>query len=76
MAVTELVYADGEVLGTFTDEEIVMKIIFTVGEWKWLRQQGLADYALWTDKELDNYDRTTMLIGNKCGVDCFVSKLS
>lgn len=41
--------------------------------WKILREGGWC-FAQWTDKELENYNKDSGLIGTKCGIDCYVTK--
>jgi len=41
--------------------------------WQKLREDG-CDFAQWSDKELKEYDHKTGLIGNKCGMDCYLQE--
>lgn len=47
------------------------KIANSVEIWKLYRDQKFC-YANWTDKELENYDKDSGLIGVKCGIECYV----
>lgn len=46
--------------------------VHPISTWQTLRNNTDLCFAQWSDEQLSNYDKETGLIGNKCGVDCYV----
>jgi len=51
-----------------------MHIIDSIAGWKMSREGGWC-FAQWSNKEIENYNKDTRLIGTKCGIDCYVKKI-